>query len=73
LQAVFKENEMQADQIVKFNNAELGIASFVTKTANGFAVTLWDTDAEQSVGGVRTYGSAMLTVAIDHAKALANI
>jgi hypothetical protein len=64
---------MQANQIVTFNNAELGIMALVTKITKGYAVTLWDTDAEQPVGNVRIYGSAMLSVAIDHAKALANI
>jgi hypothetical protein len=64
---------MQANQIVTFNNAELGIMALVTKITKGYAVTLWDTNAEQPVGNVRIYGSAMLTVAIDHAKTLANI
>jgi hypothetical protein len=36
-------------------------------------VTLWDTDAELPVGSVRTYGSAMLSVAINQAQKLANV
>jgi hypothetical protein len=34
-------------------------------------VTLWDTDAELPVGGIRTYGSAMLAPAINYAQKLA--
>lgn len=61
------------DQIATFINAELGIAALVTKVAKGYAVTLWDTDAEQPVGGARIYGSAMLVSAINYAKDIANV
>jgi hypothetical protein len=64
---------MQANQIATFINAELGIASLVTKVTKGYAVTLWDTDAEQPVGNVRIYNSAILAPAINYAKELANI
>jgi len=61
------------DQIATFVNADLGIAALVTKISTGYAVTLWDTDAELPVGGIRTYGSAMLSVAVNYAQKLANI
>ena len=61
------------NQIATFINAELGIAALVTKVAKGYAVTLWDTDAEQPVGSARIYGSAMLVPAINYAKDIANV
>jgi len=61
------------NQIATFVNAELGIAALVTKVSKGYAVTLWDTDAEQPVGGARIYGSAMLVPAINYAKEIANV
>lgn len=61
------------NQIATFVNAELGIAALVTKISTGYAVTLWDTDAEMPVGNVRTYGSAMLAPAINYAQKLANV
>jgi hypothetical protein len=61
------------NQIATFINADLGIAALVTKVAKGFAVTLWDTDAQLPVGNVRIYGSAMLVPAINYAKELANV
>jgi len=60
-------------QIATFINAELGVAALVTKVTKGFAVTLWDTDAQLPVGGTRIYGSAMLNPAIEYAKKLVNI
>lgn len=61
------------EQIATFINAELGIAALVTKVTNGYAVTLWDTDAQQPVDGARIYGSAMLAAAINYARKLANV
>jgi hypothetical protein len=61
------------NQIATFVNADLGVAALVTKISTGYAVTLWDTDAEMPVGGVRTYGSAMLSPAINYAQKLANV
>jgi hypothetical protein len=61
------------DQIATFINADLGIAALVTRVTKGFAVTLWDTDAQLPVGGARIYGSAMLVPAINYAKELANV
>ena len=61
------------DQIATFINADLGIAALVTRVTKGFAVTLWDTDAQLPVGGSRIYGSAMLVPAINYAKELANV
>jgi hypothetical protein len=61
------------DQIATFINADLGIAALVTKTTKGFAVTLWDTDAQLPVGGARIYGNAMLVPAINYAKEIANV
>ena len=61
------------NQIATFVNAEYGIAALVTKISTGYAVTLWDTDAEMPVGGVRTYGSALLAPAINYAQKLANV
>ena len=58
------------NQIATFINPELGIASLVTKISKGYAVTLWDTDAEQPVDIVRIFGSAMLDPAINYAKSL---
>jgi hypothetical protein len=61
------------NQIATFVNAEYGIAALVTKISTGYAVTLWDTDAELPVGSIRTYGSAMLSSAINYAQKLANV
>jgi hypothetical protein len=61
------------NQIATFVNAEYGIAALVTKISTGYAVTLWDTDAELPVGSIRTYGSAMLSAAINYAQKLANV
>jgi hypothetical protein len=73
-ETVFQGNKMYAitnpNQIATFINAELGIAALVTKISKGYAVTLWDTDAEQPVDIVRIFGSAMLDPAINYAKSL---
>lgn len=61
------------NQIATFINAELGVAALVTKVTKGYAVTLWDTDAELPVGVVRTYGSAMLVLAINYAKKISGV
>ena len=61
-----------ANQIATFVNPDLGIASTVTTTKRGLAVTLLDTDAEQVVG-VYIYPAAMLAQAINKAKVLANV
>ena len=61
-----------SNQIATFCNPELGIASIVTTTSKGFAVTLLDTDAEQIVG-TYIYPVAMLAQAINKAKHLANV
>lgn len=61
-----------ASQIAMFSNPELGIASIVTTTKKGFAVTLLDTDAEQIVGAY-IYPVAMLAQAVNKAKQLANV
>lgn len=61
-----------ANQIATFPNDDLGIASIVTATKRGYAVTLLDTDAEQIVG-TYIYPVAMLAQAINKAKQLANV
>lgn len=61
-----------ANQIATFVNPDLGIASTVTATQRGLAVTLLDTDAEQIVG-TYIYPAAMLAQAINKAKVLANV
>jgi len=61
-----------ANQVATFPNPELGIASIVTTTRRGLAVTLLDTDAEQIVG-TYIYPVAMLAQAINKAKQLANV
>jgi len=61
------------NQIATFINVELGVAALVTKTSTGYAVTLWDTDAELPVGSIRTYGSAMLAAAINYAKDISGV
>ena len=63
---------LPANQVATFTNPELGIASTVTTTQKGFAVTLLDTDAEAIVG-VYIYPTAMLAQAINKAKELANV
>jgi hypothetical protein len=60
------------NQIATFTNPELGIASTVTATQRGFAVTLLDTDAEMIVG-TYIYPTAMLAQAINKAQELANV
>jgi hypothetical protein len=60
------------NQVATFINPDLGIASTVTATQRGFAVTLLDTDAEQIVG-VYIYPAAMLAQAVNKAKQLANV
>mgnify|MGYP003349457282 FL=1 len=61
-----------ANQVATFVNLDLGIASTVTTTKKGFAVTLLDTDAEMIVG-TYIYPTAMLAQAINKAKVLANV
>ena len=66
------QNTIPANQVAIFPNPELGIASIVTATKRGYAVTLLDTDAEQIVG-TYIYPVAMLAQAINKAKQLANV
>lgn len=66
------QSTIPANQVATFPNPELGIASIVTTTKRGFAVTLIDTDAEQIVG-TYIYPVAMLAQAINKAKQLANV
>jgi|GEM_PF-5003778 hypothetical protein len=66
------QNTIPANQVATFPNPELGIASIVTATKRGYAVTLLDTDAEQIVG-TYIYPVAMLAQAINKAKQLANV
>lgn len=66
------QSTIPANQIATFPNAELGIASIVTATKRGYAVTLLDTDAEQIVG-TYIYPVAMLAQAINKAKQLSNV
>lgn len=66
------QSTIPANQVATFPNPELGVASIVTTTKNGFAVTLLDTDAEQIVG-TYIYPVAMLAQAINKAKQLANV
>ena len=61
-----------ANQIATFANPELGIASLVTTTKKGFAVTLLDTDAEMIVA-TKIFPLAMLVQAVNYAKAIANV
>jgi hypothetical protein len=61
-----------ANQLATFNNPDLGIASLVTQTQKGYAVTLLDTDAEMIVG-TYIYPLAMLAQAVNKAKQLANV
>ena len=61
-----------ANQVATFVNPDLGIASTVTTTKKGFAVTLLDTDAEMIVG-TYIYPTAMLAQAINKAQVLANV
>ncbi len=63
---------LPANQVATFTNPELGIASTVTATQRGFAVTLLDTDAEMIVG-TYIYPTAMLAAAINKAQELANV
>jgi len=66
------QNTIPVNQVATFPNPELGIASIVTATKRGYAVTLLDTDAEQIVG-TYIYPVAMLAQAINKAKQLANV
>lgn len=66
------QETIPANQVATFPNPELGIASTVTATKRGYAVTLLDTDAEQIVG-TYIYPVAMLAQAINKAKQLANV
>ena len=66
------QNTVPANQVATFPNPELGIASIVTATKRGYAVTLLDTDAAQIVG-TYIYPAAMLAQAINKAKQLANV
>ena len=59
-------------QVATFVNVFYGIASLVTKTKKGYAVTLLDTDAEMIVTA-RTYPVTMLDQAIAYAKKIANV
>jgi hypothetical protein len=61
-----------ANQLATFSNPDLGIASLVTQTQKGYAVTLLDTDAEMIVG-TYIYPVAMLAQAVNKAKQLANV
>ena len=61
------------NQIATFINVELGVAALVTKVTKGYAVTLWDTDAEQPVNGARIYGDRMLVAAINYAKDISKV
>lgn len=61
-----------ANQIATFANPELGIASLVTTTKKGFAVTLLDTDAELIVA-TKIFPLAMLSAAINYAQKIANV
>jgi hypothetical protein len=61
-----------ANQLATFSNPDLGIASLVTQTQKGYAVTLLDTDAEMIVG-TYIYPLAMLAQAVNKAKQLANV
>jgi hypothetical protein len=61
-----------ANQLATFSNPDLGIASLVTQTKKGYAVTLLDTDAEMIVG-TYIYPAAMLAQAINKAQQLANV
>ena len=60
-------------QVATFVNVFYGIASLVTETKKGYAVTLLDTDAEMIVSSVRIYPVTMLDQAIAYAKKIANI
>ena len=59
-------------QVATFINVFYGIASLVTETKKGYAVTLMDTDAEMVVA-TRIYPTTMLDQAIAYAKQIANI
>lgn len=61
-----------ANQIATFVNPEYGIASLVTQTKKGYAVTLLDTDAEMVVA-TKIYPMAMIAQAINYAKKLAGV
>lgn len=61
------------NQIATFNNGEYGVASLVTKISKGYAVTLWDTDAEMPVDGAKIFPFSMLPQAINFAKQIANV
>lgn len=59
-------------QVATFVNVFYGIASLVTKTKKGYAVTLLDTDAEMIVA-TRIYPVTMLDQAVAYAKKIADV
>jgi hypothetical protein len=64
---------MSASQIAAFKNAEYGVTSLVTKISKGYAVTLWDDDAEMAVEYVTIYPFNMMAQAINYAKQIAGV
>lgn len=58
-----------SNQIATFTNAEFGIASIVTNTKKGYAVTFLDTDAEEVIQ-TRFYPHDKQSSAIEYAKSL---
>ena len=62
---------MNANQIAAFPNAEYGVTSLVTQISKGYAVTLFDDDAEMAVGYVTIYPFNMMAQAINYAKQIA--
>ena len=64
---------MNANQIAAFSNAEYGVTSLVTKISKGYAVTLFDDDAELAVGYVTIYPFNMMAQAINYAKQIAGV
>ncbi len=64
---------MNANQIAAFPNAEYGVTSLVTKISKGYAVSLFDDDAELPVGYVTIYPFNMMAQAIQYAQKLAGV
>jgi len=64
---------MNANQIATFPNAEYGVTSLVTKISKGYAVTLFDNDAELTVGYVTIYPFNMMAQAIQYAQKIAGV
>jgi hypothetical protein len=64
---------MNANQIAIFPNAEYGVTSLVTKISKGYAVTLFDDDAELTVGHVTIYPFNMMAEAIQYAQEIAGV